>query len=111
MRAELARVDVMRQGAYFGEQFALGFDALGQGARIVRERMAAAGLGKALDQRVRLGIEEQHAQVDRSLAQLRDPSRQFLQRWTAAYVHADRNASVAFVRKKIDEAGQQIDRQ
>ena len=96
MRAELAGVDVVGERADFGEQLALRFDAFGQGARVVRQRMAAARFGEALDQRVGLGIEEQHAQIDRRARRSsRDPGRQLFERRAAAHVDADRDASIA----------------
>src|SRR5215212_5989717 len=83
---------------------------MGQRAHL-GERMATACLREPLDQRIGLGVQEQYAQVDGTLAKLSDPGRQLFQGRTAAYVYADRDASIAFLRKEIDEARQQIDRQ
>ena len=51
---------------------ALGVDALGQRLGLVGQRMAPARLGEALHQRVGLGVEKQHAQIDPVPPQLGD---------------------------------------
>ena len=63
---EVAGVDAMAEVIDVGEQFALALDALRKCAPLVRERMPAAGLREALDQRVGLGIEENQVQVGRA---------------------------------------------
>ena len=67
---QLAGVDAVGERADLLQHFALGVDALGQGAGVVRQRVAAARLGKALDQRFGLRVEKQHAQIDLPPAQV-----------------------------------------
>ena len=51
-------------GGDAGEQRALALDRLGQRLARAGERMAAARLGEAAQQRRRVGVEEEHAHVD-----------------------------------------------
>ena len=108
---QVAGVDAVAQVADVAEQFAFVRDAFRQRAIPVRERMPATGFGKALDQGFGLGIEEDQVHVDAALLELRQIARQFGQRRAAAYVDADRDAFVSFLRKKLHQAIEELGRQ
>src|SRR5262249_47435550 len=71
------------------------------------ERMAAAGLGKALDQRLVLRVEKQQANVDPDRLEPAHRRRQLREREPAARIDGDRDAPVARLREEVDGGGEE----
>ena len=82
--------------------------------RIVRQRagqrMAAARLGEALDQRLGARVEEQHAHVVLA-RQVADQAGHFVERRTRARVDRDREPALAILGEVAGEFGEHVRRQ
>ena len=92
---ELARVEREAQRPHVGQELALVVDRLGQRSRVARERMAAARLGKALDERFGLRVEVEKAHVPAERAQTRDRVREPGEPGCDLGVERDRDAVAA----------------
>ena len=88
---QLAGIDVVRQTRDLFEELALARDRLRERAAAVAERMAAPRLREALDQRIVLGLDEQHFHVGPGASQRSQVLRQRVERFAAAHVDAERD--------------------
>ena len=108
----LARVEREAERPHVGQQLALVVDRLGQRARVARERMAPARLGKALDERLGLRVEVEKAHVPVEGAQTRDRVREPGEPRRDLGVERDRDAVAAglreIARRRLDERQRQV---
>jgi hypothetical protein len=95
------------------QQLAFKHDGVVQRETVMRERMAPAGIRKALQQHVVAGVEKDQLVSQPEMGDAREHGRQFLQVVLAiAHVDADRESRVVALRAhRIDEGGQQGGRQ
>jgi hypothetical protein len=84
------------------EQLALAGDRLVERALGIGERMAAARLGEALDERVVLCLEDEQADVHALGLQAAERARQLRERRAAARIDRDRHALIARIAQERD---------
>ena len=93
------------------EEVTLAFDALGEGADSVGERMAPPGLREALHQGVGLRFQEQNLGIADAAPQCLHRTWQFIEALAAADVDTDCHAGVSRLIEKIDERCEQLGRE